>query len=103
MSSLGGHRGGTRCGAEFEAAVGIVTGAVGTLAESLRPLIDYGYLIYGLLLPTWFILTGWTLHTLGRHPDNRVPARHRRPYQRRPLPRRNEAGMNVSYRLPLAS
>jgi len=50
------------------AALGIVTGAVGIAAESLRPLIDYGYLIYGLLLPTWFILTGWTLHTLGRHP-----------------------------------
>ena len=50
------------------AAFGIVTGAVGIVAESLRPLIDYGYLIYGLLLPTWFILTGWTLHTLARHP-----------------------------------
>jgi hypothetical protein len=50
------------------AAIGIITGAVGIAAESLRPLIDYGYLIYGLLLPTWFILTGWTLHTLGRHP-----------------------------------
>jgi hypothetical protein len=50
------------------AAFGIVTGAVGILAESLRPLIDYGYLVYGLLLPTWFILTGWTLHTLGRRP-----------------------------------
>jgi hypothetical protein len=50
------------------AAVGIVTGAVGIVAESLRPLIDYGYLLYGLLLPTWFILTGWTLHTLGRQP-----------------------------------
>ena len=50
------------------AAFGIVTGAVGIVSESLRPLIDYGYLLYGLLLPTWFILTGWTLHTLGRHP-----------------------------------
>ena len=50
------------------AVFGIVTGAVGIVAESLRPMIDYGYLIYGLLLPTWFILTGWTLHTLGRHP-----------------------------------
>jgi hypothetical protein len=50
------------------AAFGILTGAVGIVAESLRPLIDYGYLIYGLLLPTWFILTGWTLRTLGRHP-----------------------------------
>ena len=50
------------------AAFGILTGALGIVAESLRPLIDYGYLIYGLLLPTWFILTGWTLHTHGRDP-----------------------------------
>jgi len=49
------------------AAYGVVTGAVGIVAESLRPMIGYGYLIYGLLLPTWFILTGWKLHTLGRH------------------------------------
>jgi hypothetical protein len=38
-------------------------------------MIDYGYLVYGLLLPAWFILTGLTLRTLGRNPPlNVTPA-----------------------------
>ena len=39
------------------AAFGALTGAVGIVAETLRPVIEYGYLLYGLLLPTWFVLT----------------------------------------------
>jgi hypothetical protein len=54
------------------AAFGIVTGAAGIVSESLRPAIESGYLLYGLLLPTWFALTGWTLHTLGRRPRHPV-------------------------------
>ncbi|MGO4342177.1 hypothetical protein [Pedococcus sp. 2YAF34] len=50
------------------AAFGILTGAVGIVAEALRPVIGDGYLLYGLLLPVWFALTAWTLHTLGRRP-----------------------------------
>ena len=58
------------------AAFGILTGGLGIIAEALRPLIDYGYLLYGLLLPTWFVLTGWTLHTLGRGAQDDVGADH---------------------------
>ena len=46
------------------AAVGIVTGALGLLAETFRPIIGPLYLVYGLLLPTWFALIGWRLHLL---------------------------------------
>ena len=56
------------------AAFGIVTGAVGIVAETLRPVIEYGYLLYGLLLPTWFILTAWRLHTLGRRTHDPLAA-----------------------------
>jgi hypothetical protein len=45
---------------------GAVTGAVGVVSEALRPVIESAYLLYGLLLPTWFILTGWRLWGLAR-------------------------------------
>jgi hypothetical protein len=57
------------------AAFGIVTGALGIVAESLRPVIDYGYLAYGLLLPIWFILAGLTLHRLAVEPRRDVEQR----------------------------
>ena len=41
--------------------IGVVAGAVGILAEALRPLIGPAYLLYGLLLPLWFALVGWKL------------------------------------------
>lgn len=50
------------------AAFGVLTGAVGIVAEALRPVIEYGYLLYGLLLPTWFVLTALRLHRLGARP-----------------------------------
>ena len=59
------------------AAFGILTGAVGIVAESLRPLIDYGYLLYGLLLPTWFILTGPSRQSLRRDPPAHSPSTRR--------------------------
>jgi hypothetical protein len=45
---------------------GAVTGSVGVVSEALRPVIESAYLLYGLLLPTWFILTGWRLWALAR-------------------------------------
>ena len=41
--------------------LGVVAGAVGILAEALRPLIGPAYMVYGLLLPTWFAVVGWKL------------------------------------------
>ena len=41
--------------------LGMLTGAVGILAEALRPMMGAGYLVYGLLLPLWFGLVGWKL------------------------------------------
>lgn len=38
------------------AALGVVTGALGIVSEAFRPLIGAAYMIYGLLLPTWFAL-----------------------------------------------
>jgi hypothetical protein len=48
------------------AVFGVLTGATGILSEALRPMIGPAYLLYGLLLPTWFALVGWKLLRLGR-------------------------------------
>lgn len=48
------------------AVVGVITGAVGIIAETLRPVIGAAYLVYGLLLPVWFALVGWKLLGLRR-------------------------------------
>lgn len=48
------------------AALGVLTGSLGIASEALRPLIGPAYLLYGLLLPTWFALIGWKLHRLGQ-------------------------------------
>ena len=45
---------------------GVLTGAIGIVSEALRPMIGPGYLLYGLLLPTWFALVAWRLLRLGR-------------------------------------
>lgn len=45
----------------FLAVFGVITGVAGIVSEALRPLIGPGYLLYGLLLPTWFGLVGWHL------------------------------------------
>ncbi len=47
------------------AYLGIATGAIGIISESLRPLLGLGYIGYGLLLPTWFFAVGWKLYRLG--------------------------------------
>ncbi len=48
------------------AGVGMLAGAVGIVAETFRPVIGPGYLLYGLLLPAWFALVGWKLLQLRR-------------------------------------
>ncbi|WP_344255243.1 hypothetical protein [Terrabacter carboxydivorans] len=48
------------------ATIGIVAGAVGIVSEALRPVIGPAYMLYGLLLPTWFALVGWKLLHLDR-------------------------------------
>lgn len=46
--------------------LGVVAGVAGILAETLRPVIGPAYMVYGLLLPTWFALVGWKLLRLNR-------------------------------------
>ena len=46
--------------------LGVIAGAAGLVSEALRPMIGAGYLIYGLLLPTWFALVAWKLLRLDR-------------------------------------
>ena len=48
------------------ATLGVVTGAAGLVSEPLQPVLGNAYLLYGLLLPTWFALVGWRLLRLGR-------------------------------------
>jgi Domain of unknown function (DUF4386) len=48
------------------AYLGIATGVLGIVSEALRPIIGPGYFVYGLLLPTWFLLVGWKLYRLAR-------------------------------------
>lgn len=46
------------------AYLGIATGAIGIVSESLRPVLGVGYIFYGLLLLVWFIAIGWGLYRL---------------------------------------
>ena len=46
--------------------IGMLAGALGIVSEALRPVIGPGYMLYGLLLPTWFALVGWKLIHLDR-------------------------------------
>ncbi|MGO8947154.1 MAG: DUF4386 family protein [Ktedonobacterales bacterium] len=51
------------------AYLGIITGIVGIVCESLRPVIGAGYGVYGILL-VWLVFVGWTLWRLdGRQPS----------------------------------
>jgi Domain of unknown function (DUF4386) len=44
--------------------LGIVTGVFGIVSEVLRDVIGPGYLLYGILLPAWFVAVGWKLYRL---------------------------------------
>jgi hypothetical protein len=46
------------------AYLGIVTGILGIVSEALRDIIGPGYIVYGLLLPIWFLAVGWKLYRL---------------------------------------
>jgi hypothetical protein len=46
------------------AYLGILTGILGIVSETLRDAIGAGYIVYGLLLPGWFLAVGWRLHRL---------------------------------------
>jgi tetrahydromethanopterin S-methyltransferase subunit C len=48
------------------AYLGIATGCIGAVGETLRPVFGVGYSVYGVLLLVWFVVIGWTLHRLGR-------------------------------------
>lgn len=46
------------------AYLGIATGAIGVVSESLRPVLGGFYAIYGLLLFAWFVAIAWELYRL---------------------------------------
>jgi hypothetical protein len=48
------------------AYVGIATGVLGIASEALRPVIEGGYAVYGLLLLVWMGAVGWRLFRLGQ-------------------------------------
>ena len=48
------------------ATIGVLTGVIGILSEALRPMIGPAYMLYGLLLPLWFVLVGRTLLRISR-------------------------------------
>jgi hypothetical protein len=53
--------------------LGIVTGAIGIVSEALRPVLDVGYAVYGILIIVWIGAIGWELvrveHATTTHPD----------------------------------
>jgi Domain of unknown function (DUF4386) len=48
------------------AYLGIATGVLGIASEALRPVIEGGYAVYGVLLLVWMGAVGWRLLRLGR-------------------------------------
>jgi Domain of unknown function (DUF4386) len=47
------------------AYLGIITGVLGIFSEALRPFLSAPFILYGVLLPTWFLAVGWKLYRLG--------------------------------------
>lgn len=60
------------------AYLGIATGAIGILSESLRPVLGGAYAIYGLLILLWFAAMAWQLGALGRRSRDDIPVTDRR-------------------------
>ena len=46
------------------AYLGIVTGTLGIVSETLRPIMGISYAVYGILLIVWFLVIGWNLFWL---------------------------------------
>ena len=56
------------------AYLGIATGAIGIISEALRPVLGFGYIVYGVLLMVWIITIGWELTGLARACSEPHPA-----------------------------
>jgi hypothetical protein len=48
----------------WAAYLGIATGVIGTVSETLRPVLGIVYSIYGVVLLVWFVAIGWQLRGL---------------------------------------
>jgi hypothetical protein len=48
------------------AYLGVATGAIGVVSETLRPLLGASYSVYGILLLVWFVVVGLKLHGFGK-------------------------------------
>jgi hypothetical protein len=48
------------------AYLGVATGAMGIVAEALRPILGAGFAVYGLCLLVWLSAVGWHLQRLSR-------------------------------------
>ena len=46
------------------AYLGIITGILGVVSETLRPIMGISYAVYGILLIVWFLVIGWNLFWL---------------------------------------
>jgi hypothetical protein len=51
------------------AYLGIATGAIGIISEALKPILGFGYIVYGVLVMVWIIAIGWELLRLAREPE----------------------------------
>jgi hypothetical protein len=47
------------------AYLGIITCVLGIFSEALRPILSAPFILYGVLLPTWFLAVVWKLYRLG--------------------------------------
>jgi hypothetical protein len=47
------------------AYLGIITGVLGIFSEALRPILSAPFILFGVLLPTWFLAVGWKLYRPG--------------------------------------
>ena len=56
------------------AYLGIATGVLGIASEALRPVIEGGYAVYGLLLLVWMGAVAWRLFRLGKDTALAPPA-----------------------------
>ncbi len=54
------------------AYLGVATGAIGMVSEALKPLLEMGYIVYGLLVMVWIIVIGWEMIGLGRDIGSRT-------------------------------
>ena len=68
------------------AYLGIVAGVVGIASEALRPVIEGGYAVYGLMLLVWTSGVGWRLYQLTEETMSTT--------RKRPPPRTTGSGLS---------